>query len=413
MECYQDEHNKKFGEEKMKTNKILISVVLSGMLLLTGCTAANTNEILNQPSAKVQMMIEKNNLQIVDYDYVKKAIAKGSRNSVSAILIDARPEAKYKKSTIPSSLNIPDTKFEEYYSQIKDLQKDKELIVFCGGWNCGKSPKVASMLKAKGFTNVKLYQAGEPEWIKKDYIEIDSIVVKAAIENNSALIVDARPYPKFMQESIIGAISIPDTQLAKYIGRFPSNKEEKIIVFCGGYNCAKSHIVANKLVSLGYKNVAVYAAGLPGWKAENLPTTKGGKFANEAKVEKVGFSKNGLKLGRDEGTVDGEWFTKLVKENKVPTYVQIVDVTAPNEYAKGHLKGAMNIEAEKFSAKDLYAKLPKNKTVVFNCTAGGRSTDAWTKLKEAKLDVSEIYIFDANIDCKGTNCKVEPNEPLE
>lgn len=396
----------------MKTNKFLLSIVVIG-LLTTGCVANTSANTLTKPSPKVQLLINKYKLDSVDFNYVKNTIAKGTRSTAKAILIDARPEAKYKKSTIPSSINIPDTKFEEYASLLKDTAKDKELIVYCGGYKCAKSPKVAGMLIKKGFTNVKVYPAGEPEWIKKSYKEVDTIVLKSAYEKNSAFIVDARPYKKFLQETVPGSISIPDTKLDKLIGRFPSNKDEKIIVFCGGFKCAKSHIVAKKLISLNYKNVSVYAAGLPEWKKLNLPTTKSRKVEAKTETKKKQFSKNGLKLGADEGSVDGEWFKKLLLDNKVPSYVQIVDVTATDEFKSGHLKDAINIEAANFKADELFAKLPKNKTIVFNCTAGGRSIEAWTKLKEAKLDISEVFYFDANIDCKGNDCKIEANEPLD
>ena len=396
----------------MKT--ILRSLLVASLLTVgSGLYAQETVE-LSKPSAVVMELISKYKLQEVDYAYVKQAIGKGSRNSTKALLIDARPELKYQKGTIPSSINIPDTKFDEFYIQLKDVAKDKEIIVFCGGYKCAKSAKVAGMLQKKGYKNVKVYSAGEPEWNKKSYLDVDTIVLKAAVENNSALIVDARPYKKYLQETILGSISIPDTEIDKLIGRFPLNKEEKIIIFCGGYNCAKSHNVANKLLSIGYKNINVYAAGLPGWKKENLPTSKSGKLNTEDKGDsKAKFSKNGLKLGSDEGTVDGEWFKKLILDNKIPEYVQIVDVTAPNEFSVGHLPSAINIEATNLKGLDLYEKLPKDKTIVFNCTAGGRSTEAWTKVKEAGVDISEIYYFDANIDCKGTVCKIEANEPLE
>jgi len=397
----------------MKRSKFLATLAVVGLLTM-GSYANTTGSTLNKPSEKVHSLITKYKLSSVDFNYVKRVIAKGTRSSAKAILIDARPEAKYKKSTIPSSINIPDTKFDEYVSLLKDTPKDKELIIYCGGYKCAKSPKVAGMLIKKGFTNVKVYPAGEPEWIKKNYKEVDTIVLKSAYENNSSLIVDARPYKKFLQETVPGAISIPDTKIDKYIGRFPINKDEKIIVFCGGYKCVKSHIVANKLVSLNYKNVSVYAAGLPVWKKKNLPTTAQSKKAKvKTEVKKKLFSKNGLKLGADEGSVDGEWFKKLVLENKVPSYVQIVDVTAADEFKIGHLNGAINIEAANFKADEFYKKLPKNKTIVFNCTAGGRSIEAWSKLKDAKLDVSEIFYFDANIDCKGNDCKIEANEPLD
>lgn len=397
----------------MKTSKFLVSLAVVG-LLATGSYANIGENTLSVPSPKVQSLINKYKLTSVDFNYVNTIIAKGTRSTAKAILIDARPEAKYKKSTIPSSINIPDTKFEEYVSLLKDTPKDKELIVYCGGYKCAKSPKVAGMLIKKGFTNVKVYPAGEPEWIKKSYKEVDSIVLKSAYENNSALIVDARPYKKFLQETVPGAISIPDTKLDKLVGRFPFNKEEKIIVFCGGFKCVKSHIVAKKLISLGYKNVSVYAAGLPAWKKENLPTTaQNKKTLVKKESKKLEFSQNGLKLGVDEGSVDGEWLKKLILENKVPSFIQIVDVTATDEFKGGHLKGAINIEAANFKAEEFYKKLPKNKTIVFNCTAGGRSIEAWAKLKDAKINVSEIFYFDANIDCIANECKIEVNEPLD
>ena len=350
----------------------------------------------------------------MDFNYVKKAINQGTRNSVNAILIDARPEIKYQNGTIPSSLNIPDTKFEEYYSVLKDIPMQKELIVYCGGYNCTKSPIVAQKLKDKGYTNVKIYSGGEPEWRKLSYLEIDTLAIKVYQEKNSAFIVDARPYSKFLQETIPGAISIPDTSLVKLLGRFPINKSEKIVIFCGGYNCEKSHIIANKLISLDYEDVMVFAGGLPSWKERGLNTTAASyaEKDDEVAIVKDSFSKNGLKRGSDEGSVDGEWLKKQILENKVPSYIQIVDVTTPAEFKNGHLKGAINIEASKLTAKELLEKLPKNKTIVFNCTAGGRSIDAWSKLNDEKLDISEIYYFDANISCKDNNCKIDVNEPL-
>lgn len=395
--------------------KYFAVLALASTLFLGSSVLGASNVGIEKASPKVQKLIQKNKLEVVDFQYAKKAIGKGTKNSATAILVDARPEGKYVKSTIPSSINIPDTKFEQFAVQLKDTPKDKEILVFCGGWKCGKSPKVAAMLKKQGFTNVKLYQAGEPEWIKKSYKEVSLPVVKSAQAKNKALIIDARPYKKFLKETIPGSIGIPDTEMDKLVGRFPANKDEKIIAFCGGYKCAKSHKVAKKLVKMGYKNVAVYAGGLPQWKKAGLATTSAGskKAATAPVKEAAKFSKKGILLGSDEGTVDGEWFKKLILTDKVPSNVQIVDVTSAEEFKSGHFKGAINIPAGDISAKDLYAKLPKDKAVVFNCTAGGRSLEAWTLLYEAKLDVSEIFYFDANIDCKGNDCKIEVNEPLE
>ena len=394
--------------------KLILKSLVVVSLLTTG-VFANDPGALTKPSAKVQSMIKKFNLEMVDYDYAMKKVAKGTRNGAKALFIDARPAKKYMSGTIPSSLNIPDTEYAKYVGQLKDVPKDKEILVYCGGWKCGKSPKVANMLNKDGFTNVKLYQAGEPEWKNKNYREVGLSIVKSAQAKNSAVIIDARPYKMFLKETIPGAIAIPDTKIDSLKGKFPVDKMQKVITFCGGYKCGKSHKVAKTLIGLGYKDVSVFAAGLPAWKKAGLATTKSAsKVAPKvATPTKITMSKNGAKLGADEGSIDGDWLNAFIQKGNVPSFIQIVDVTDSDEFKTGHIKGAINIPAEKLSAKELLAKLPKGKTIVFNCTAGGRSIEAWSKINDAKMDVSEIFYFDANIDCKGNDCKIEVNESIE
>ena len=74
--------------------------------------------------------------------------------------------------------------------------------------------------------------------------------------------------------------------LEKLKGRFPVSQIEKVITFCGGYKCGKSHKVANKLVAKGYKDVSVFAGGLPQWKESGLGTTKSSAVKSEVKEEK-------------------------------------------------------------------------------------------------------------------------------
>jgi hydroxyacylglutathione hydrolase len=392
-------------------------------LLFGGCAANNPPEasnapapaVLNAPTPHIKGLMDKFQLQNIDYAYVKQAIGNGTRTGAKALFIDARPHPKYLSGTIPSSINIPDTEIDKYIGQLATTAKDKEIIVFCGGWECEKSPIVAGHLKSQGFTNVKLYQAGEPEWAGKNYLEVGTPVVQAAFKNNSALLMDARPSAKFLAESIPGALYMNDEELDKLAGRFPTDKNTPIITFCAGYECHKSHVVATKLLELGYKKVSVYAAGLPAWKEEKLPTTAGGKKAETvaAATPKKDVFVDGVKAGVDEGTVDGEWYKALITSNKVPANVVVVDIRNAPEFAAGHLKGAINIEAGKLSAADLAAKLPKGKVVIFTCGTGARAMEAYIKLKDAKLDVSKVMYFDANIKCDANNkCEIKVNEPL-
>ena len=60
---------------------------------------------------------------------------------------------------------------------------------------------------------------------------------------------------------------------------------------------------------------------------------------------------------------------------------------------KGNIKGSINIETDKLSAKEIVSKLPKNKTIIFNCSAGARSIEAWMKLKKMVLMLARFSIL--------------------
>lgn len=403
----------------MKLKVISASIVVAG-LLFSGCTtqpeasATPSAKVLTGPTEHVKGLMEQYKLVNVDYDYVKQAIGNGTREGAKALLIDARPNPKYLSSTIPSSINIPDTQIDKFIGQLDKVAKDKEIIVFCGGWDCEKSPIVANHLKSIGFTNVKLYQAGEPEWISKNYPEIGLPVIQGVFKNNSAVLMDARPYAKYMAGTIPGAFYMSDEEVDKLKGRLPADKATPIVAFCEGYSCAKSHNLAKKLQLFGYEKISVYSGGYPEWKEAGLQTTAGGvKKVEAAPVSKKDAFVEGIKLGEDEGSVDGEWYKALIMSDKIPANVAVIDVRTAGEFANGHIKGAVNIEAGKLDAKDLAAKLPKGKVVIFNCSAGGRSMEAFMKLKDAKIDVSKILYFDANIKCEKNNkCDIKVNEPL-
>ncbi len=402
--------------------KLIGMLFLVTGLLFSGCaqvgdsvaSSKSMTKVVKAPTPHVQSLIDEFQLEIVDYAYTKEAIGNGTRNGAKALLIDARPNPKYLKGTIPSSINIPDTQIDKYIGQLDKVAKDKEIIVFCGGWGCEKSPIVAGYLQGKGYTNVKLYQAGKPEWAGKNYLEVGVPVAKSALAKDSALLMDARPRLKYLAETIPGALYMNDQQLDKLAGRFPVDKATPIIAFCGGYQCNKSHVVANMLMELGYNNVKVFAGGLPAWKKANLRTTAGAKKAKvtDDQPQKAVFV-DGVKVGIDEGTVDGEWLNIRIKGKNVPANIILVDVRSAADYVAGHMKGAINLEAGKMSASDLAAKLPKGQVAIFYCGSGARAMEAHMKLIVAKQDVSKVMYFDANITCNNNNnCEIEVNEPL-
>ncbi|WP_419770366.1 MAG: rhodanese-like domain-containing protein [Candidatus Marinarcus sp.] len=393
--------------------KIALRFILFASIFILNAQAVTFEDFNLNATEAVKSLVKQHNLSVVDYTYVKMVVSKGTRQSAKAIVLDARPKMKYEMGHIPSALSLPDTKFDELYqSVLKGVAKSKELIVYCGGYDCAKSPKLAAMLKAKGYTDVKIYPAGMPQWADNNYEEIDVNIAKALFDKHSALFIDARPYVKFAQETIIGSLSVPDTKFNEFAGFMPADLETTIVAFCGGYECGKSHAIARNLVSMGYINVKVLASGFPAWKSAKYPTT--GVNTPVKKVEKVSSNiKTFLKKGADTGTVDGEWFVKNYKT--FPKNVTLVNVMSKEEFDNGHIAGSINIHAEKMKPQALLDALPKNAEIVFYCGTGTRAMEAWGMLAdELKYkDIHRIFYLDANIKCnKNSECSIEPNEPL-
>lgn len=123
----------------------------------------------------------------VSASYVKKLIDK----KADAMIIDARPARKFKKSHVPTAINISDREFDD---KLDLLSKDMgtELIYYCGGYKCPLSTKSAAKAVEKGYTNVKLFQAGYPAW-KKAYGE--ETAGKPAATSSSAPAVETGEEP--------------------------------------------------------------------------------------------------------------------------------------------------------------------------------------------------------------------------
>ena len=135
---------------------------------------------------------------------------------------------------------------------------------------------------AQGYADVKIFAEGLKGWQGKNYLEVNTPVVEEAFKKNAVLMMDARPYPKFLGGTIPGALAMPDNDIQKLSTRFPVDKAEYIVTYCSGFDCGKSHDIAKVLWDKGYHNVQVYAAGYPAWKKAGLQTTEGGKPVTKA-----------------------------------------------------------------------------------------------------------------------------------
>ena len=372
---------------KINKMKILILAMVAGLIMATGCTASQTAKTAETAKVDTSWMFH----DIVDAAFVKANIAVPMPENV--ILIDARPyKGKYVSGYIPGAVSIPLSHFDK---NINLLPTDKNalLIYYCQGVKCKLSHKSAKKAEKLGYTNVKVYAKGYPEWIslKGNYGAFEAEHVAKLIADNNTVIVDARPLKtKFVKGHIPTAVSIPFSQFDTLKGKLPRDINTPIVFYCGGLKCRLSHKSAVKAIEMGYTNVKVFDKGYPEWK------------------KMYGASKEAMQVtaGTVEGSIDIKRFKDILEKD--PESILLIDVRDKDEFAKGSFKTAVNIPVEDLEPK--IKDLSDKKPVVFVCSTGARSGEAFYMVKDVRESLKDVYYVEAEIDFKsdGTFVIKEP-----
>uniref|UniRef100_Q47C09 Rhodanese-like protein n=1 Tax=Dechloromonas aromatica (strain RCB) TaxID=159087 RepID=Q47C09_DECAR len=319
---------------------------------------------------------------VVDIDFVAQYAVLPKPDGVQ--IIDARAtERRFDPGHIPTAMNLPERDFDRLANQLPS-DKGTLLIFYCDGFDCMLSHNAAFKAEARGYTNVKVYAAGYPGWIKSGHIGAVSIsFLKKTLDEGAPLtLIDSRPKEhKYDKGHIPGAISLPDSDFEKMLDRLPSDKNSPLYFYCDGFSCKLSSDSAEKAVKLGYKQVKVVPEGYPGWVKRYGP---GSMLAAAAKPA--------IQTTADKDAISIASFERILKE--APDSVFLVDVREPAEFARGSFKGAVNIPVA--TVEKRVSELPTDKPVIFFCSAGGRSGDALDRARLAKPSIT-AYFLDANV----------------
>jgi len=357
----------------MKSKRtILAGLLLSTLFCGTFISAPQAVAQTASSSAQAKEGWYKN---LVDFDYMKSQVEIPPKTGVT--LIDSRPATrKYDIGHLPGAINIPDTHFDKLTDKLP-ADKNALLIFYCEGPECMLSHKSAFKAEKLGYTNIKVYPNGFPEWASKGlHVAVSAAYIKKQIdEKTNAMLIDARPARVFAKGSIPGAINIPDTQFDKEAGKLPADKTTPLIFFCGGLQCVLSDKSADKAKALGYSNVKTYPQGYPEW--EKLHGTPAAAASSAASAVPAAAPPAVLEPGKEKGSVTIASFEKVMKEN--PDSILVVDVRDEKEFKKGAIKGSVNIPIDKLEKK--MDTLPTGKPFVFVCGTGGRSGEAYDMVK--------------------------------
>lgn len=322
--------------------------------------------------------------KIVDADFVARHAVLPKPDGVQ--IIDSRPTArKYDPGHIPTALNIPDSQFDKL---VDKLPQDKAtlLIFYCDGLECMLSHNSAFRAEKLGYTDIRVYAAGFPDWVTSGHMAAISVphLKKLMDEGAPLTLIDSRPKErKYDKGHIPGAISLPDSQFDKLVDRLPADKASPLYFYCEGLTCRLSSDSAAKAVKLGYTQVKVVPEGYPEW--ERLygagPTAEGAA------------AKPAIQGGKESGTITVASFERIYRE--APDTIRLIDVREPNEFAAGTFKGAINVPVNTLEKR--IDELPADKPIVFFCGAGGRSGEAHDMVQLYKPALKTFFL---NADIK-------------
>jgi len=364
----------------MRLRQVGVLAICLALLMTISFGCATTQKAAAPAKAEVQADWKFHD--IVDVNFVQEHVKIPMQEGV--MLIDARPKrAKYDNGHIPMAVSIPDSQFDKMIDKLPK-NKDALLIYYCQGLKCKLSHNSAWKAEKLGYTNVKVFAKGYPAWLKVpgNYPSISVEWVKKQIDNKADMVViDSRPKrKKYNKGHVATAISIPDSQFDKLKDQLPKDKTKLLVFYCGGLKCPLSHKSAKKAIGLGYTNAKVFSAGYPAWK-ELVGTT-----AAKPAITQV-------KAGKEEGSIDIESFKKILNENSDSIF--LVDVRDPDEFAAGTFKKAINIPSDELEGK--INSLPSDKPIVFVCSTGARSGEAFYMVQDIRPELKEVYYLEAEI----------------
>jgi len=335
--------------------------------------------------------------KIVDYNFVEPHATVPIQKT--AMIIDSRPmKRRFDNGHIPGALSIPNSQFDKMTSALPK-EKATPLIFYCGGEKCMLSHKSAVKAEKLGYTNIQVYAAGYPDWVAKGRLgSVSAAYVKKMLDAGKATVVDARPMKrKYAKGHVPGAISIPNSQFKKLVHMLPTDKKSPLVFYCGGLKCPLSVKSALKAKALGYTDVKLFQGGYPEWKAAYGAGAVGDKPYAAAKT-------GAIQIGPEGDTITVASFMDIMKNN--PDSIHLYDVRDMAEFSKNPVAGATNLPVD--DLEDKTANLPNDKPIVFLCSTGARSGEAYDIVKMLREDL-KVYFVDATASYKGGSYELVQN----
>jgi rhodanese-related sulfurtransferase len=333
-------------------------------------------------------------------DDVKAAIDAG------AYVIDVREASEFEQGHIPGAVNIPIRTLAQNLDQVPT---DQPVLVYCASGH--RAGMATAALRELGYDNVKAFSGGWKAWseaggevsteagvagsftpkeiapellaavdgflaaIPEGYYSLGTVEKLQEAIDNGAVLIDVREESEFAEGAIAGAINIPLRTLVANLDQIP--QDQPVVTYCAsGYRSALANGI---LHSLGYDNVRSFPGGYGAWEAAQgesgeVPAEVAAAVTSDFEIVAAvdawlsALPEGYLAVGKLDAFKDAI-------ENTQPL---LIDVRETNEYAEGHIPGAINIPLRTLTQN--LDKVPADKPVFVYCASGLRAGTALAAL---------------------------------
>jgi rhodanese-related sulfurtransferase len=272
------------------------------------------------------------------------------------------------------------------------------LVAFAAG--CGSSPAptpppAAPAASAPAIDKAAVTKEAAWDGYKKVLTDVsgktfplDPAKAKELLTGNESkyLVVDLRSADDYAKGHIKGAVNIPLAQLPQTLDKLPMDKT--LMLYC--YTGQTSALAMVPLKYYGYKAISI-SRGFPsiekaGFVTDAVAVAFTPVAAKAPADPKAAAAQEGLKDILDSLVKQFVAKTLIVPGKDVKALVDagadkyyIVDLRSADDYAKGYVKGAVNVPLANLA--DAMKSFPKDKTIVVYCYSGQTAAMATVPLK--------------------------------
>lgn len=227
------------------------------------------------------------------------------------------------------------------------------------------------------------YVSGIPE----GWMAVSDITAFKDAVGVGAFLIDVRQPSEYEEGHIEGAINIPLRELGANLDKIPTDRQ--VFVYCAsGYRAA---LAGSTLQMLGYDNVLIFPPSWKGWVAAEEPVSLDAVAADTFTVPDIDpdlvAAADTFLAGIPEGWLTAGDVAKV--REAIDAGVFLLDVRTPEEYAAGHLPGAVNVSLRELT--DGLDLIPADNAVIVYCGSGHRAALAAPVLHMLGFDNSKVF----------------------